>query len=117
MLPTQTLVSLNTLSCWGDPLCCDGPSCRLPGSTSTVADAYRWRNRTEGNRTVVEDGYYYLNNFDNILNSFGECGAQGALPGRSPAGPRGRGAGLSVASPSPAVGPTVSGPFWPRGSV
>lgn len=42
-------------------------------STSTVADAYRWRNYTVGNRTVVEDGYYYLNNFDNILNSFGEC--------------------------------------------
>uniref|UniRef100_G1PMM0 Two pore segment channel 1 n=1 Tax=Myotis lucifugus TaxID=59463 RepID=G1PMM0_MYOLU len=40
------------------PNCCN---------TSTVADAYRWRNRTVGNRTVVEDGYYYLNNFDNIL--------------------------------------------------
>nr|XP_027779204.1 two pore calcium channel protein 1 isoform X2 [Marmota flaviventris] len=37
---------------------------------STVADAYRWLNRTEGNSTVVEEGYYYLNNFDNILNSF-----------------------------------------------
>lgn len=22
----------------------------------------------------MEEGYYYLNNFDNILNSFGECG-------------------------------------------
>ncbi|XP_036296095.1 two pore channel protein 1 [Pipistrellus kuhlii] len=43
------------------PNCCN---------TSTVADAYRWRNHTVGNRTVVEDGYYYLNNFDNILNSF-----------------------------------------------
>lgn len=41
-------------------------------STSTVADAYRWLNHTVDNRTVVEDGYYYLNNFDNILNSFGE---------------------------------------------
>ncbi|XP_058387456.1 two pore channel protein 1 isoform X3 [Diceros bicornis minor] len=39
-------------------------------STSTVADAYRWLSHTEGNRTVVEEGYYYLNNFDNILNSF-----------------------------------------------
>ncbi|KAK2102647.1 Two pore calcium channel protein 1 [Saguinus oedipus] len=45
------------------PNCCN---------TSTVADAYRWRNHTVGNRTVVEEGYYYLNNFDNILNSFGE---------------------------------------------
>uniref|UniRef100_A0A8D1B9Y3 Two pore segment channel 1 n=1 Tax=Sus scrofa TaxID=9823 RepID=A0A8D1B9Y3_PIG len=43
------------------PNCCN---------TSTVADAYRWLNRTMGNRTVVEEGYYYLNNFDNILNSF-----------------------------------------------
>ncbi|XP_048641629.1 two pore channel protein 1 [Marmota marmota marmota] len=43
------------------PNCCN---------TSTVADAYRWLNRTEGNSTVVEEGYYYLNNFDNILNSF-----------------------------------------------
>lgn len=41
-------------------------------STSTVADAYRQLNHTVGNRTAVEDGYYYLNNFDNILNSFGE---------------------------------------------
>ncbi|TFK04715.1 SWI/SNF-related matrix-associated actin-dependent regulator of chromatin subfamily A-like protein 1 [Platysternon megacephalum] len=39
-------------------------------STSTVADAYRWVNHTIGNKTVVEEGYYYLNNFDNILNSF-----------------------------------------------
>ena len=45
-----------------------------PASTSTVADAYRWLNHTVDNRTVVEEGYYYLNNFDNILNSFGECG-------------------------------------------
>nr|XP_019589424.1 PREDICTED: two pore calcium channel protein 1 [Rhinolophus sinicus] len=43
------------------PNCCN---------TSTVADAYRWLNHTVDNRTVVEDGYYYLNNFDNILNSF-----------------------------------------------
>ncbi|XP_049721476.1 two pore channel protein 1 isoform X2 [Elephas maximus indicus] len=37
---------------------------------STVADAYRWVNHTVGNKTMVEEGYYYLNNFDNILNSF-----------------------------------------------
>uniref|UniRef100_A0A8C0AEV8 Voltage-dependent calcium channel protein TPC1 n=1 Tax=Bos mutus grunniens TaxID=30521 RepID=A0A8C0AEV8_BOSMU len=43
------------------PNCCN---------TSTVADAYRWLNHSVGNRTVVEEGYYYLNNFDNILNSF-----------------------------------------------
>ncbi|XP_048198857.1 two pore channel protein 1 isoform X1 [Perognathus longimembris pacificus] len=43
------------------PNCCN---------TSTVADAYRWLNHTVGNRTVVEEGYYYLNNFDNILSSF-----------------------------------------------
>nr|XP_004668522.2 two pore calcium channel protein 1 [Jaculus jaculus]XP_044988388.1 two pore calcium channel protein 1 [Jaculus jaculus] len=43
------------------PNCCN---------TSTVADAYRWINHTVGNKTVVEEGYYYLNNFDNILNSF-----------------------------------------------
>nr|XP_020662749.1 two pore calcium channel protein 1 [Pogona vitticeps] len=43
------------------PNCCN---------TSTVADAYRWVNHTIGNRTVMEEGYYYLNNFDNILNSF-----------------------------------------------
>ncbi|KAF1569613.1 Two pore calcium channel protein 1, partial [Eudyptes schlegeli] len=41
-----------------------------PTSTSTVADSYRWVNHTVGNKTVVEEGYYYLNNFDNILNSF-----------------------------------------------
>ncbi|XP_059975640.1 two pore channel protein 1 isoform X2 [Mesoplodon densirostris] len=43
------------------PNCCN---------TSTVADAYRWLRHTVDNRTVVEEGYYYLNNFDNILNSF-----------------------------------------------
>uniref|UniRef100_A0A8C8VEI1 Two pore segment channel 1 n=1 Tax=Pelusios castaneus TaxID=367368 RepID=A0A8C8VEI1_9SAUR len=43
------------------PNCCN---------TSTVADSYRWVNRTVGNKTVVEEGYYYLNNFDNVLNSF-----------------------------------------------
>uniref|UniRef100_A0A670ZW95 Voltage-dependent calcium channel protein TPC1 n=1 Tax=Pseudonaja textilis TaxID=8673 RepID=A0A670ZW95_PSETE len=43
------------------PNCCN---------TSTVADAFRWVNRTIGNKTVVDQGYYYLNNFDNILNSF-----------------------------------------------
>ncbi|PKU32986.1 two pore calcium channel protein 1 [Limosa lapponica baueri] len=43
-------------------------------STSTVADSYRWVNHTVGNKTVVEEGYYYLNNFDNILNSFEDNG-------------------------------------------
>ncbi|KAM9096737.1 two pore calcium channel protein 1 isoform X2 [Sarcophilus harrisii] len=43
------------------PNCCN---------TSTVADSYRWINRTVGNKTSVDAGYYYLNNFDNILNSF-----------------------------------------------
>lgn len=58
--------------CRGGPFPCDFPSASL-ASTSTVADAYRWLNHTVGNRTVVDEGYYYLNNFDNILNSFGEC--------------------------------------------
>lgn len=39
--------------------------------TSTVADAYRQINVTIGNRTVLQEGYYYLNNFNNILSSFG----------------------------------------------
>ncbi|XP_051032495.1 two pore channel protein 1 [Phodopus roborovskii] len=39
-------------------------------NSSTVADAYRFINHTVGNKTKIEDGYYYLNNFDNILNSF-----------------------------------------------
>ncbi|XP_035382974.1 two pore calcium channel protein 1 isoform X1 [Electrophorus electricus] len=43
------------------PNCCN---------TSTVADSYRQVNVTIGNRTVLEEGYYYLNNFNNILNSF-----------------------------------------------
>nr|XP_033811745.1 two pore calcium channel protein 1 isoform X2 [Geotrypetes seraphini] len=43
------------------PNCCN---------TSTVAESYRWRNITIGNITIVEEGYYYLNNFDNIFNSF-----------------------------------------------
>lgn len=43
------------------PNCCN---------SSTVADAYRFINHTVGNKTKVEEGYYYLNNFDNILNSF-----------------------------------------------
>ncbi|XP_056458379.1 two pore channel protein 1 [Gadus chalcogrammus] len=37
---------------------------------STVADSYRQINVTIGNRTVLEEGYYYLNNFNNILSSF-----------------------------------------------
>lgn len=40
-------------------------------STSTVADSYRQINVTYGNKTVLEEGYYYLNNFNNILSSFG----------------------------------------------
>ncbi|MEE6513228.1 hypothetical protein FKM82_020775 [Ascaphus truei] len=43
------------------PNCCN---------TSTVADSYRWLNRTMGNQTYSEEGYYYLNNFNNIFNSF-----------------------------------------------
>lgn len=43
------------------PNCCN---------TSTVADAYRQINVTVGNHTVLQEGYYYLNNFDNILSSF-----------------------------------------------
>lgn len=67
-----------------------------------MADAYRWLNHTVGNRTVVEDGYYYLNNFDNILNSFGECRN---LRRDTPwafvtSGPRGGRAGLSAACPA-----------------
>lgn len=43
------------------PNCCN---------TSTVADSYRLINTTQGNKTVLEEGYYYLNNFNNILSSF-----------------------------------------------
>ncbi|KAA0716650.1 Two pore calcium channel protein 1 [Triplophysa tibetana] len=43
------------------PNCCN---------TSTVANAYRQINETIGNRTVLSEGYYYLNNFNNILSSF-----------------------------------------------
>ncbi|XP_061762424.1 two pore channel protein 1 isoform X2 [Nerophis ophidion] len=43
------------------PNCCN---------TSTVADSYRQINVTYGNKTVLEEGYYYLNNFNNILRSF-----------------------------------------------
>nr|XP_057926470.1 two pore channel protein 1 [Doryrhamphus excisus]XP_057926471.1 two pore channel protein 1 [Doryrhamphus excisus]XP_057926472.1 two pore channel protein 1 [Doryrhamphus excisus]XP_057926473.1 two pore channel protein 1 [Doryrhamphus excisus] len=43
------------------PNCCN---------TSTVADSYRQINVTFGNKTVLEEGYYYLNNFNNILRSF-----------------------------------------------
>uniref|UniRef100_A0A8C5LRM9 Voltage-dependent calcium channel protein TPC1 n=1 Tax=Leptobrachium leishanense TaxID=445787 RepID=A0A8C5LRM9_9ANUR len=39
-------------------------------TNSTVAESYRFLNHTVGNQTVTEEGYYYLNNFDNILNSF-----------------------------------------------
>ena len=85
--------------CQGDQLSCNLPPPVSPASTSTVADAYRWLNHTVGNRTVVEEGYYYLNNFDNILNSFGEY----RKPRRAvaPTGPRCRGVQLAEASPSP----------------
>ncbi|XP_063769368.1 two pore channel protein 1 isoform X1 [Pseudophryne corroboree] len=43
------------------PNCCN---------TSTVAESYRFLNHTVGNQTQTEQGYYYLNNFDNILISF-----------------------------------------------
>ncbi|XP_040207854.1 two pore calcium channel protein 1 [Rana temporaria] len=43
------------------PNCCN---------TSTVADSYRFLNHTVGNHTLMDEGYYYLNNFDNILISF-----------------------------------------------
>ncbi|XP_053726292.1 two pore channel protein 1 isoform X1 [Synchiropus splendidus] len=43
------------------PNCCN---------TSTVADFYRQGNATIGNTTVLKEGYYYLNNFNNILRSF-----------------------------------------------
>ncbi|MGH0165027.1 UNVERIFIED_CONTAM: hypothetical protein FKN15_048199 [Acipenser sinensis] len=58
------------------PNCCN---------TSTVADSYRLLNYTVGNRTVVEEGYYYLNNFNNIVNSFGvfEATLTTDLPHRS----------------------------------
>ncbi|XP_072443460.1 two pore channel protein 1 isoform X2 [Chiloscyllium punctatum] len=42
------------------PNCCNN---------SMVADFYRWKNQTIGDRTVIQ-GYYSLNNFNNILNSF-----------------------------------------------
>ncbi|KAM4746174.1 two pore channel protein 1 isoform 1-T1 [Anableps anableps] len=43
------------------PNCCN---------TSTVADSYRQINKTYGNKTVLDEGYYYLNNFNDILSSF-----------------------------------------------
>ncbi|XP_010826883.1 PREDICTED: two pore calcium channel protein 1 [Bison bison bison] len=71
MLLGQTLVSLNFLSSVKVTDCLvTFPPPVSPASTSTVADAYRWLNHSVGNRTIVEEGYYYLNNFDNILNSF-----------------------------------------------
>lgn len=86
--------------CRGDQLSCDLPPTPVsPASTSTVADAYRWLNHTVGNRTVVEEGYYYLNNFDNILNSFGECRKRRRAV--APTGPSYRGVGLAEASPFP----------------
>lgn len=80
-----------------------------------MADAYRWLNHTVGNKTVVEDGYYYLNNFDNVLNSFGECRNPGGtcvlgLPPFVAPGPGGGGAELPGATPSPAVCHTSSRP-------
>ena len=64
-----------------------------------MAGAYRWLNHTVGNRTVVEEGYYYLNNFDNILNSFGECRKRRRA--MAPTGPRCWGVELAEASPFP----------------
>ncbi|XP_068095980.1 two pore channel protein 1 [Hyperolius riggenbachi] len=43
------------------PNCCN---------TSTVAESYRFLNHTVGNHSQIDEGYYYLNNFDNILISF-----------------------------------------------
>ncbi|XP_006640532.1 two pore channel protein 1 isoform X1 [Lepisosteus oculatus] len=43
------------------------PNCCV---NSTVADSYRQVSITVGNRTVLDEGYYYLNNFNNILSSF-----------------------------------------------
>ncbi|KAJ8408683.1 hypothetical protein AAFF_G00253180 [Aldrovandia affinis] len=37
---------------------------------STVAESYRQVTVVVGNRTVVDEGYYYLNNFNNILSTF-----------------------------------------------
>ncbi|KAM9329594.1 two pore channel protein 1 [Gastrophryne carolinensis] len=37
---------------------------------STVAESYRFLNYTVDNQTHFDEGYYYLNNFDNILISF-----------------------------------------------
>lgn len=39
---------------------------------STVAESYKQDNKTIGNKTVLVEGYYYLNNFNHILSSFGE---------------------------------------------
>jgi hypothetical protein len=69
--PSQTLVCILVPGKVVSHLVTLLPSCLLV-STSTVADAYRFINHTVGNKTKVEEGYYYLNNFDNILNSFGE---------------------------------------------
>lgn len=69
-----------------------------------MADAYRFINHTVGNKTKVEEGYYYLNNFDNILNSFGERVLAG-IPGLSLAQ-------SFVRLPSIATGRTSWGPFY-----
>ena len=47
----------------------------------------------------MEEGYYYLNNFDNILNSFGEC--RKPRWAVVPTGPRCWGVQLAEDSPSP----------------
>ena len=47
----------------------------------------------------MEEGYYYLNNFDNILNSFGECRKRRRA--MAPTGPRCQGVELAEASPFP----------------
>lgn len=43
-----------------------------PRSNSTVAESYKLDKKTIGNKTVLVEGYYYLNNFNHILSSFGE---------------------------------------------
>lgn len=65
-----------------------------------MADAYRFINHTVGNKTKVEEGYYYLNNFDNILNSFGERVLDGA---------HSLGLAQSIVRPPPIV---TGLPFW-----
>ncbi|KAJ8346886.1 hypothetical protein SKAU_G00282870 [Synaphobranchus kaupii] len=43
------------------------PNCCKNG---TVAESYRQNSITVGNHTVLDEGYYYLNNFNDILSTF-----------------------------------------------